>query len=178
VLDAAQCKDQAARRVLEVAEVLACDLDTAQVLLRHYKWDKEKLTDGELPGSATLPPPFARTMLLLCLYSLSRRLALPIAEYMTDPEKTAAKVGIHLGADQSITHMPDAEVRIAGVTKPISILPKITCSICFETKQEYSALACGHAYCNACYKEYISHKIADEGHDCVYARCPFEKARP
>ena len=76
MLDAAQCKDQAARRVLEVAEVLACDLDTAQVLLRHYKWDKEKLTDGELPGSATLPPPFARTMLLLCLYSLSRRLAL------------------------------------------------------------------------------------------------------
>ena len=125
-----------------------------------------------------LSPPPLHAQCCSCVSTACLDASPSIAEYMTDPEKTAAKVGIHLGADQSITHMPDAEVRIAGVTKPISILPKITCSICFETKQEYSALACGHAYCNACYKEYISHKIADEGHDCVYARCPFEKARP
>jgi len=141
VLDGPTCHAMATKQVVEVAEILACDMDVAQVLLRHFKWDQEKLTD----------------------------------EYMTDPEKTAAKVGIHMGSDASIVHQPSGEVKVAGVSKLLSSLTPINCLICFEPKPLYSALACGHSYCNECYKEYISHKIADEGHDCVYARCPKEK---
>lgn len=96
---------------------------------------------------------------------------------MTDPETCAKKAGIHLGNDQSIIHPPAERgiVRVGGVRKACNSMPPIHCQICYEQKTEYSALQCGHAFCNTCYTEYVLHKIADEGHESVYSRCPAEK---
>ena len=101
------------------------------------------------------------------------------AEYMTDPELCAKKAGIHMGDDESIIHPPGESdvVHVGGVAKPANTMPLITCQICYDQKADYSALQCGHAYCNTCYAQYLSHKIADEGYDCVYGRCPAEKVR-
>jgi len=145
VFDKAACDAMAKKQVVEVAEVLCCDLDVAQILLRHFKWDRERLTE----------------------------------EYMTDPEKTSQKAGLHMGGDESIVHPPSERgiVRVGGDPKTISSMEPIVCQICYERKTDYSALACGHAYCNGCYAEYVSHKIDDEGFDAVYGRCPAEKCR-
>ncbi|KAL1527401.1 hypothetical protein AB1Y20_016069 [Prymnesium parvum] len=100
-----------------------------------------------------------------------------IEEYMTDCDACAKTAGIHLGADKSITHSPTEKgiVRVGGVPKTKANLPPIQCQICFEHSTEYSALQCGHAYCNACYCTYAVSKVADEGHGCVYGRCPAEQ---
>ena len=51
----------------------------------------------------------------------------------------------------------------------------IQCQICYEPSTMYSALDCGHPFCNECYTTFIEHKIADEGHACIHARCPETK---
>ena len=92
---------------------------------------------------------------------------------MVDTDATASKAGIHLGDDQSVLHQgPEQAVLVGGVARQRSSLPKLQCQICYETSDGYSALGCGHAFCNPCYAQYVGHKIADEGHECVYARCP------
>jgi len=145
VLEEDACRSMAQKKVVEAAELLACELDVAQQLLRHYKWDQEKMCD----------------------------------EYWQDPEACTKKAGVHMGADESVIASPEENgvVRIGGVAKPASSMEPIECQICFDRKADYSALQCGHAYCNVCYTEYVSHKIADEGFDCVYGRCPAEKCR-
>jgi len=145
VLDESTCEAMAKKQVVEVAEILCCDIDVAQTLLRHFKWDREKLTE----------------------------------DYMNDPDTTAKKAGIHLGTDASIVHLPGdpGQVRVGGTPQPASSMPAITCQICYDEKTDYSALACGHPFCNECYAVYVQHKIADEGYDCVYARCPEEKCK-
>jgi len=142
VLDSAACQTMAQQRCVEISELLCTDLETSQTLLRHFRWDKERLTEA----------------------------------YMTDMEKTAAKAGIHLGEkDESIVHVDGCAV-VGGARQPVgTVMKEIRCEVCYETTTNYSALACGHAYCNECYATYITHKINDEGHECVNARCPAEK---
>jgi ariadne-1 len=86
---------------------------------------------------------------------------------MTDPEKTIALAGVHLGEDRSVLRAPDAapDKVLVGGSKVLdrSSLPQLTCQICYDTSTDYSALGCGHGFCNDCYGQFVSHKIADEG---------------
>ena len=52
------------------------------------------------------------------------------------------------------------------------VLAPRLCTICYDEVRTYSALVCGHAFCNTCYRTYLEVKIADEGHAAFYARCP------
>ena len=54
VLDEATCASLAQKQVVEVSEVLCCDIDVSQTLLRHFNWDREKLTEGAFPHSSSL----------------------------------------------------------------------------------------------------------------------------
>ena len=46
-LDGDGCRAMANTCVDEVKEVLCCDAETAAMLLRVFRWDKEKLMEGE-----------------------------------------------------------------------------------------------------------------------------------
>ena len=46
VLSPADCDAQAKQEVQAVCELLCCDADAAHILLRHFRWDRDKLTDG------------------------------------------------------------------------------------------------------------------------------------
>lgn len=99
---------------------------------------------------------------------------------MTDQDAVAAKAGIAPAgaADNSIVHTDGgASVLVGGVAGDPKSLPTITCMICYDTKASYSALQCGHAYCNECYSTFLTHKIDDEGHECYFARCPEPKCK-
>jgi len=142
VLDAAQCLELAQAQVRELSELLCCESETAEWLLRDFKWDREKLTE----------------------------------EYMLDPEATVKKLGINLGSDQSVIHQGKGKpVLVGGSPQPASAQPAVQCLICFDSTNEYSALACGHHYCNECYTSYVAHKVSDEGFDCIRATCPDTK---
>jgi hypothetical protein len=47
VLDADACRSLAEAQVKEVCELLCCDARSAEVLLRHFRWDRDRLTDSE-----------------------------------------------------------------------------------------------------------------------------------
>ena len=60
VFDAAGCLELAQAEVRSVSELLCCSCDVSALLLRHFRWDREKLTDGvRKPGlpCQPLPPP-------------------------------------------------------------------------------------------------------------------------
>jgi len=152
VLTPEECLARANAQVQEVVELLCCEQQVAQLLLRHFRWDRDKLTDA----------------------------------YMADPDAVAAKAGVRTldGSDRSILHVradgasssPSlAKVLVGGVPTPPSSLQPVQCSICYDTTKTYSALACGHPFCNTCYTDFLGHKIADEGHECYFARCPEPK---
>ena len=42
-----ECLRQAEAKVKDVCELLCCQPDVAHLLLRHFRWDHDKLTDGE-----------------------------------------------------------------------------------------------------------------------------------
>ena len=46
-LDSDGCRAMANTRVAEVKEVLCCDAAIAAMLLRFFRWDKEKLMEGK-----------------------------------------------------------------------------------------------------------------------------------
>jgi ariadne-1 len=101
-------------------------------------------------------------------------------EYLLNPESTLKKVGMASSGqeDRSVIHQGDqAPILVGGVEKPRSSMPAQKCMVCYDEATVYSALACGHAFCNQCYGTYLEHKIADEGHACIFARCPDEKCQ-
>ena len=46
VLTPEECLARANAKVQEVVELLCCDAQVAALLLRHFRWDSDKLTDG------------------------------------------------------------------------------------------------------------------------------------
>jgi len=137
-------------KVQEVVELLCCDAQVAALLLRHFRWDSDKLTDA----------------------------------YMADPDAVAVKAGARTadGSDRSILWKGDGsasaaapQLLVGGAPAPPASLAEHQCTICYESTKTYSALACGHPFCNTCYADFLGHKITDEGHECYFARCPEPK---
>ena len=187
VLTPTEAAEHASKQVVEVTSVLNCDREAAILLLRHFRWDRDKLMDGALP-SAERSLPLCRSdtpwRALACLCGPAPKCvwARPHAQltggracgrrraaYMTDEEAVARKAGLSLPGDpdHSIVHSRQnlAEVRVGGAVREASSLPPVQCSICFEQVRAYSALPCGHPFCNVCYAAFLSHKVVDEGHE-------------
>ena len=60
VLNAGDCSAAAQKQVREVAELLCCDEETCSLMLRYFRWNREKLMEGVLhaqPASRTPHPP-------------------------------------------------------------------------------------------------------------------------
>ena len=53
------CEQRARAQVKDVCELLCCEPDVAQLLLRHFRWDRDKLTDGAPSSSSCCPPPLS-----------------------------------------------------------------------------------------------------------------------
>mmetsp|Transcript_2911 Transcript_2911/g.9172 ORF Transcript_2911/g.9172 Transcript_2911/m.9172 type:complete len:439 (+) Transcript_2911:58-1374(+) len=137
VLDASECLALAQKEVDEVRELLCCSEEVASILMRQFRWNREKLTE----------------------------------EYLCDADKVLKRAGIHQGENLEIVHA-DGAVAVGGTSQPRGSLPDVQCLICYETSADYSALGCGHQFCNTCYTTFLAHKITDEGYNCVFATCP------
>ena len=101
----------------------------------------------------------------------------PRAEYLCDADKVLKRAGIHQGENLEIVHA-DGAVAVGGTSQPRGSLPDVQCLICYETSADYSALGCGHQFCNTCYTTFLAHKITDEGYNCVFATCPKPEVCP
>ena len=112
------------RQIDEVSAVLGQPSEATAILLRHLRWNKERLIDI----------------------------------YMEKPDVVLEEAG--LGSDNDPT--PSTKV-IRG----------FTCEICCEDTPglQTFALKCGHRYCVDCYRQYLAHKIKDEG-EAARIQCP------
>ncbi|MCJ1398755.1 hypothetical protein MMC11_001956 [Xylographa trunciseda] len=105
-------------------------------------------------GSILEQPPEAAAILLRYLRWNKERL---IETYMEKPEELLEAAG--LSTDGSA---PPRTVTIKG----------FACDICCDDEEpETYALKCGHRYCVDCYRQYLCHKIKDEG-EAARIQCP------
>lgn len=80
VLDETTCHALATKAVVDVSEILCCEIDVSQSLLRYYKWDRERLTEGTDSQS------FAIFCILICFDSAREfPLFLRITELRSSP---------------------------------------------------------------------------------------------
>ncbi|KAF9163293.1 hypothetical protein BGX20_001374 [Mortierella sp. AD010] len=81
-----------------------------------------------------------------------------IEKYMDTPQEILDQAGVVLGETQA----------------SVQIRPKgFVCLICFDDDSTGSALGlrCGHVFCQPCYEQYLTQKIAEEG-ECRAIFCP------
>lgn len=105
-------------------------------------------------GSILEQPPEAAAILLRYLRWNKERL---IETYMEKPEELLEAAGLSSDASE-----PPRTKIICG----------FTCEICCDDEEpETYALKCGHRYCVDCYRQYLAHKIKDEG-EAARIQCP------
>ena len=56
VLNAGDCSAAAQKQVREVAELLCCDEETCSLMLRYFRWNREKLMEGNTRRRPHAPP--------------------------------------------------------------------------------------------------------------------------
>ena len=123
--------------------------------------------------AATLGPQLARGSLWIDCTSGEPAATRALAEEVLRP------AGVDL-IDSPVSGGPAGAVSgqltaMVGGSPAAAPLPPVLCKICYEESADYSALSCGHAFCNKCYSTFMTHKVTDEGHDCFFARCPEPK---
>jgi len=130
----------------EVSSMLDLDYDSAQILLQHCRWNKEKLMDSYLSSPEKLLKESG-----LDLYSSK-----DIMQQLSSPN-------IVTTTTTTTTSLSD----IASTFK---------CRICcddVDMKLSFS-LGCDHKFCRQCYSEYLSNQIGD-GPVCIRSICPEHK---
>jgi len=80
-----------------------------------------------------------------------------ISAYFENPEGVLDKSGVCGSAALRVNARADAPFR---------------CPVCLDARTAYTALGCGHMVCTECFREYVVHKIDDEGPAVLRARCP------
>jgi ariadne-1 len=84
-----------------------------------------------------------------------------IGSYFENPEGVLEKAGVCDASKQLVINGTAPE--------------PFRCPICLDPATDFCALGCGHRACTPCYREYITHKIDDEGGAAIHARCPSVK---
>lgn len=112
------------KQIDEVSAILGQPSEATAILLRHLRWNKERLIEA----------------------------------YMDGPEEILEDAGLGPQASQ------------APKTK---VVKGFLCGICCEDGpgMKTYALKCGHRYCVDCYRQYLAHKIKDEG-EAARIQCP------
>jgi ariadne-1 len=124
VLGPSEIQKQQDVQIGEVASILMQPPEAAAILLRHLRWNKERLIEA----------------------------------YMDNPEDLLESAGLGPGAAQ---------------TPNTRVIPGFACDICCEDEKglETYAMKCRHRYCVDCYRQYLAHKIKDEG-EAARIQCP------
>ncbi|KAF1916079.1 hypothetical protein BDU57DRAFT_515941 [Ampelomyces quisqualis] len=127
VFDPVQIQAQQDLQINEVANILGQPPEAAAILLRHSRWNKERLID----------------------------------QYMERTEEVLENAG--LGQDAATN--PPKVMKMKG----------FICDICCDDSPDVQtfAMKCEHRFCVACYKQYLSNKVQDEG-EAARIRCPGE----
>jgi len=118
VLDPTACAALAQKEMQAVIELLCCNEEVAGILMRQFRWNREKLTEGAASQSAIGPNKRANV-----ITPLQSRQASPTpspcasapTEYLCDSDKVLKRAGIHSGANCEVIHFGEDKVLVGGV---------------------------------------------------------------
>ncbi|KAL1989872.1 hypothetical protein VTN49DRAFT_7069 [Thermomyces lanuginosus] len=124
VLSPADIEREQNQQIHEVANILGLPPESAAILLRFGRWNREKI----------------------------------IETYMERAEELLEEAGL----GQNFEGTPKTEV-----------VPGFMCSICCEDGDDLEtyAMRCGHRFCVDCFRQYLAHKIREEG-EAARIQCP------
>ncbi|RXW20420.1 hypothetical protein EST38_g5437 [Candolleomyces aberdarensis] len=167
----------------DICGILGVDMSTAYLLLRHAKWNKERLIEKYMDNpskvlvdagvalpesqSPSLPPPI-RTQ--------------PSSSSSRRPTRSSSKLLASLSSSsRSSKSGPPSPVAAYAVPKPLKASKSIesfVCPICFDDDPSLRTLSldCEHTYCSGCWTAYVVSKVRDEGEHSL--RCMAEGCNP
>lgn len=132
-------------RLAGLGSVADAQASTAAILLRHYKWNAEKLQEqfwtdpAQALSDAGLSPPSSPT---------ARTASLP-SPGPSSPRRTRRN--------------PFSPVKRTRSLLPAGPFECPVCCMDYSRDDETFALGCGHRFCKVCWKEYLQGKITQEG---------------
>lgn len=135
--------------IKEVNEVIKLPSTTVRLLLHHFRWDKEKLMErfydpnhqDELFRQAHIVNPFKKS-----------------SSQNQTPNSSSRST-----RRQSTSSSPLSSTTISN--NSARVVNEQTCIICCVTRSsnEMAGLECGHTFCIACWRHYLTTKIIHEG---------------
>ncbi|KAF8196588.1 hypothetical protein BJ912DRAFT_955748 [Pholiota molesta] len=164
------------RDVDHICGIFGVEPDTASLLLRHSKWNKEKLIEnymdnanGVLVAAGVILPEPAETS--------TRTHNLTSASSSQQAARRPATRGAKL---LGLASGSKSGAKSPSPPKPISRTPSrkadepFVCQICFNDAPDLPSLAldCEHAFCTDCWTDYVTAKVRDESEHAL--RCMAE----
>ncbi|KAA1475137.1 hypothetical protein DENSPDRAFT_841885 [Dentipellis sp. KUC8613] len=122
--------------VEHISAIFGVDADVASLLLRYMDWNKDRLIDKYMDNASAV--------------STAAGISPPTKASSPGPERSKRTT-------RASRLSPSAK-------KPTPPPEPFVCPICFDdTQTQTLALACGHAFCTACWSAYVTGKIREEG---------------
>ncbi|KAI0032690.1 hypothetical protein K488DRAFT_12260, partial [Vararia minispora EC-137] len=120
-----------------ISAIFGVDAGVAALLLRHMRWNKDRLIDKYMDNASTI--------------SAAAGISPPSAPSSPGPERSQRRTTTRT-------------TRSSKKASPPPPAGSFVCAICFDdANKDVRALACGHAFCVDCWGTYAHAKIRDEG---------------
>ena len=97
--------------------------------------------------------------------------------YTEAPDKGMKSAGLKSTLDDDHQQPSSSSSTATSNSLPLKrVKHQYTCEICFDddADMEFTALGCGHHFCNTCYEHYLRQKILEEG-ESRRIQCPQDK---
>ncbi|PPQ78849.1 hypothetical protein CVT24_002429 [Panaeolus cyanescens] len=166
-----------------ICGIFGVDVSTAGLLLRHMKWNKEKLIEKYMDNPDSVAVAAGVTIPEARPAPPSRSNSQAAAAAANQPSRRPLTRGSKLlslasGSKSSSSKSPTTPQRAPPISRTSSWKrtqdEPFVCQICFNDAPNLQPLAldCEHAFCSDCWKDYLTAKIMEEGEHSV--RCMAE----
>jgi len=149
--------------------LLDLDLDRIEILLQHFRWNREKLLDKYYANPASVL--YDCGLDSFNYEMIDQRLKLACVQTIFFSDETNPNI---------MSQLAQAKISLknCGICRndfTILALKKANNDI-FEVSYEGFAMGCNHWFCKSCYVEYLQAKVAD-GPSCIMTKCPEYKCQ-
>jgi len=155
-----QIEDLMKQEVDYISGLCGVDSDVADLLLRHFDWNREKLVDKYMDNAdavsiaaGTLPAPKPQVSPKLSSRALH-------ADSQTGPRRSSRR------ATGETPKQSKTKTIIERISPPVEE-PYVCPICCDDNPSDPRSLVCGHKFCSVCWGEYIKNKVRTEGEQWV-----------
>ncbi|KAF4621447.1 hypothetical protein D9613_000058 [Agrocybe pediades] len=154
-----------------ICGIFGVDVDTASLLLRHMKWNKEKLTEQYMDNL---------TAVMVAAGASASEETTPSSPIRTHSASSPTGTTTRRPSTRAASKLFGSKPAKPTPSRPIQRQPSkkpdepFVCQICFNDAPDMQTLAldCEHTFCTECWTDYVVSKIRDESEHSI--RCMAE----